>query len=128
MSLDQVPLFLILGAASETDIRSLMAASGYKLVVSGVPDGRSPLHWYATDDAIFLFTRSLGCLSQFNHAAASGPSARSLPSGGGGGGPADIKSTLVAGQAAPSITDTGPGLALGGVGRHQRYPWYAGCQ
>jgi hypothetical protein len=109
LTLDQVPMFLILGAANETEIRSFMAASGYKFVVAGVPDGRSPLHWYATEEAIFLFTRSLGCLSQFNHAAGAESPARSL-SGGGGGHPTDIKSTLVAGQGAPSITGTGPGL------------------
>lgn len=55
IALDSTPLYLILGSANETQERALLAASGAKMRVVGVPEGPAPLHWYASPDGIYLF-------------------------------------------------------------------------
>lgn len=66
IQLGDLPLFLVLGAPDETLIRSLFAASGLNFLVRHVPAGRTPLHWYADENSIFLVCRDVGKLSQLN--------------------------------------------------------------
>ena len=63
LSIDAIPLFLVLGSAGESFEQSLLAASGMNFRVRGVPDGPAPLHWYANPDGIFLFSNDVGWLS-----------------------------------------------------------------
>lgn len=55
LSLDSVPIFLITGSSGEAQEKAIMAASGLRLSVEGVPQGPAPIHWYANSEAIYLF-------------------------------------------------------------------------
>jgi hypothetical protein len=48
------PLFIVLGSAGVRQERALVRAAGLSLRVSEVPEGPSPLHWYAGPDGIYL--------------------------------------------------------------------------
>ncbi len=50
ISLTNTPIFLILGAREERQVRSLMRSTGIKYAVQGVPEGNKPLHFYAAID------------------------------------------------------------------------------
>lgn len=63
LSIDSAPLFLVIGSTSVQEARQLMAASGMSFRVSAVPEGRSPLCWYANPDGIWLFCTEVGWLS-----------------------------------------------------------------
>ena len=49
-----IPVFVIIGSASDQQERALFDAAGLGLRVRGVPEGPAPLHWYANPDAIYL--------------------------------------------------------------------------
>jgi hypothetical protein len=66
ISLRTTPVFLILGLPSPELERSIMDASGGEFAVRGVPEGRSPLHWYASADRIYLVCSEVGWLSRIN--------------------------------------------------------------
>ncbi len=54
VDLATVPIYLVLGAASERQERLLFDAAGLGLRVHDVPEGPAPLHWYAGPEAVFL--------------------------------------------------------------------------
>lgn len=62
LSLQSLPLFLILGSPNETQNASFAAASGRAFRVHAVPEGPAPIQWYANPDGIFLFLNSVGAL------------------------------------------------------------------
>lgn len=55
LSIDSVPIFLIVGSSGEAQEKAIMSASGLRLSVEGVPQGPAPIHWYANSEAIYLF-------------------------------------------------------------------------
>ncbi len=55
LSIDSIPIFLIMGSSGEAQERAIMSASGLHLSVEGVPQGPAPIHWYANSEAIYLF-------------------------------------------------------------------------
>lgn len=55
LSLSSLPLYVVVGSASERQERALMDAAGLSLLVAGVPQGPAPLRWYASSQAVFLF-------------------------------------------------------------------------
>ncbi len=55
LSIDSVPIFLIIGSGSESQERSMMNATGMNFSIEGVPQGPAPIHWYANSEAIYLF-------------------------------------------------------------------------
>jgi hypothetical protein len=55
MNLKSAPLFVIVGGGSEKLRKNVMASVGTQFQVDGVPDVRAPLHWYASQDAIYLY-------------------------------------------------------------------------
>lgn len=63
LSLENSPIFLVLGSNNERDERALMRAAGRNFPVRGVPEGSAPLHWYADPDGIFLFCTDASWLS-----------------------------------------------------------------
>jgi hypothetical protein len=63
LSVQAIPVFLVLGSASEERERFLMSASSRTFRVQGVPEGPAPLHWYANPDSIYLFCTEVGALS-----------------------------------------------------------------
>lgn len=87
IDVSNTPLFLVLGADWQHMADRLMAASAMEFVVSGVPEGSTPLRWYAHENGIYLVATGVGCLSHMNRL---GPEvAKAL------GGPApDIRGTL----------------------------------
>jgi hypothetical protein len=50
ISLTNTPIFLVLGARDEKQMRSLMRSTGIKFAVQGEPQGNKPLHFYAAID------------------------------------------------------------------------------
>ena len=63
MDLSQVPIFLVLGTADETQNRSLFDASRLSFRLRELPPGPAALHWYANPDGIYLVCTDTGCLS-----------------------------------------------------------------
>jgi len=55
LSAASMPLYVVVGSASERQERALMDAAGLSLLVDGVPKGPAPIRWYASSQAIFLF-------------------------------------------------------------------------
>lgn len=149
IALSDLPLYVVLGAPSERDAAALMAATRLTTGVAGIPKGRSPLHWYATSDAVYLVATGLGRLGRLSELATANvgqPRAaanlanpagatmvaavptratsfpgHAVPTDGPGFAPrAAIMGTLVAGGGA-GVTDTGVGPpAPGGSGSMSR--------
>lgn len=55
LSLDEVPLFLILGSPGENVERAMASSASDEFRVRGVPEGAAPLHWYVGPDRAYLF-------------------------------------------------------------------------
>lgn len=55
LSLSSLPLYVVIGSASERQERALMDAAGVSLLVEGVPKGTAPIRWYASSQAVYLF-------------------------------------------------------------------------
>jgi IcmF-related N-terminal domain len=121
LSLQSIPVFLVLGAGNAERERSLMDASGRAFRVNGVPEGPAPLHWYANPDSAYLFCTEVGALSalsslidkggmlaepDFVHANVE-PAAAAAPAAAVSGGAGDIRGTI-------SVDQLPPG-ELGGV-------------
>jgi len=140
IDLTDLPLYVVLGVPNENDAAGLIAAARITTVVAGSPKGKSPLHWYASSDAIYLLCTGLGRLGRLSELAAAGgghgrpgaapnplaatmvaaparvqPAGLALPpdqTAYGGGGP--ILGTMVAG---PGVLEKpGPGAAAAPVG------------
>ncbi|MBI3466958.1 MAG: hypothetical protein HY000_28420 [Planctomycetes bacterium] len=64
LSLQEIPIFLVLGSAGEAQERALFNASRLGLRVREAPAGPAALHWYASPDAVFLVCSDAGLLSR----------------------------------------------------------------
>jgi len=60
LSIDSIPIFLILGSRSEQQERAMMHASSLSFRVAGIPEGPAPLHWYGNPDRIYIFCTEAG--------------------------------------------------------------------
>jgi hypothetical protein len=69
LSFQDLPVFLIIGSPDTDTARHIMRAANLQGPLDGVPEGRSPLLWYASDRAIYLVTSELGCLGHLHHSA-----------------------------------------------------------
>lgn len=83
--IDETPLFIVLGSPTPQFSTSLMQASRMGLNVNEAPTGPAPLHWYAHQDAIYLFCTDVSCLSRLADMADSIGAAPAAPSGPAGG-------------------------------------------
>jgi hypothetical protein len=63
LSLESIPVFLVLGSANEAQEKALMTASGMGFRVRGIPEGPAPVHWYANVERIYLFCSEASWLS-----------------------------------------------------------------
>ncbi|MDZ4820160.1 MAG: type VI secretion protein IcmF/TssM N-terminal domain-containing protein [Planctomycetota bacterium] len=82
IDLGATPLFLVLGSSDDQQEQAVMTASGLSLRVRDVPEGPSPLHWYANPDGVFLFCSGaswLSALSELNEKRKTDDVARALP-------------------------------------------------
>lgn len=70
LEIDRIPLFLVIGGESNERSHRLMSASNLEFAVSQVPAGRSAMHWYANQDAVFVVLSGVGCLTQLSREAA----------------------------------------------------------
>lgn len=117
LALDQIPIFLVLGSASEVQERSIMGATRLGFRVKETPPGPAPLHWYANPDGIYLVCSGVGLLSKLAHESErSGTQAAAL-----GPAPANLRAPERAPAATPApSTDRGVegarALAAGNVG------------
>jgi len=66
-----IPIYLVHGIPDEQQANFLFQASQERFSVNGVPDGRAELHWYASQEAIFLVCM---CQSQLAALATAMPS------------------------------------------------------
>jgi ImcF (intracellular multiplication and macrophage-killing)-related protein len=121
MNIKSAPLFVIIGGGSEKLRKNMMAAVGSDFRVNGVPDVPAPLHWYASDNAIYLYLDDVAWtnLAARQHRAASrSRRGRMGPSDGPrapGAGPErrPIVSTLVPGAARKTEESSGPDVLSG---------------
>lgn len=67
LDLSNIPLFLVLGAEGEPLADRLTSAADQKWLVNGVPEGRTPLRWYANETAALLVATGAGRLAQAAH-------------------------------------------------------------
>ncbi|MGL4511474.1 MAG: type VI secretion protein IcmF/TssM N-terminal domain-containing protein [Lacipirellulaceae bacterium] len=98
IELGATPLFVVIGTANDELRRNLMKASGIRFAVDGVPSVASPLYWYATPDAIYLYVSDAAWTNVA--AARCRESARSRRGGG-----------IVAPREAPEVRPRGPATA-----------------
>ncbi len=63
LSIESLPLFLILGSTGEEQEQAIMDATGFQYRVRGVPEGPAPIHWYANPERIDLFCTNVGALT-----------------------------------------------------------------
>jgi hypothetical protein len=100
IDLRMTPMFLILGGHQESQANALFDASQMEMVVKGVPNGHSALHWYygrdsQNRDAIYLYCANVSCLSLLSRVAKNAAPATAVSGGGSsGGGVRDIRSTM----------------------------------
>ncbi|MCY2996121.1 MAG: hypothetical protein NTY19_50970 [Planctomycetota bacterium] len=73
LTVDALPVFLVLGSSGELQEQALMQAAGFEYEVRAVPEGDAPLHWYATRDAIYLFCTGASWLSVLSRLAEQWP-------------------------------------------------------
>lgn len=67
LSLDNTPIYLVLGATGEDLEIDLFRSTGKGFRVRGIPEGPAALHWYAHTDAIYLCCTEVGVLSALAH-------------------------------------------------------------
>ncbi len=77
LDLRQIPLFLVVGSASEQQERAIFQTAGTEFLVTGVPQGDASLHWYAQQDAIYVVASQTSCLSGLGRNGPSAPESRS---------------------------------------------------
>jgi hypothetical protein len=63
MSIESIPVFLILGSTDLEREQSIIDASHQGFRVRGVPEGPAPLHWYANPDGVYIYCSDVGCSS-----------------------------------------------------------------
>jgi hypothetical protein len=95
IDLTDLPLHVVLGVPDESTGSALFAATQIPTVVTGMPRGKGPLHWYASSDAIYLVCTGLGRLGRLNGIAAGETSIH-----------ADLRQTLVASAATRTLVGT----------------------
>ncbi|HTN76907.1 MAG TPA: hypothetical protein VL096_16730 [Pirellulaceae bacterium] len=61
--LAQMPLFLVLGSESDSREHHVMMSSRQEFQISRFPSGKEPLHWYVSDDAVYIVLSGVGCLT-----------------------------------------------------------------
>lgn len=66
LSLDAMPVFLVMGSPDGGKNAALATASGRQFRVAAVPDAPAPLQWYADAESVFLFLNSIGSISALN--------------------------------------------------------------
>ncbi len=63
VDLNDLPIFLVLGAAGDRSAETLLKATGFKFDVQNIPRGTSPLHWYADENGIYILCMN-SCLGK----------------------------------------------------------------
>jgi len=63
LSLNSLPLFLILGTGSEKLRQNFMNAAANDYLIEGVNEPGSPLYWYANADGIFLYLNDVSWMN-----------------------------------------------------------------
>ena len=63
VDLDDYPIFIVLGAADEKSVSRLLDGGQQSLIVHQTPSGTGPLHWFASEDAVYLSLTKASCLS-----------------------------------------------------------------
>ena len=95
IDLGTTPLYVALGIHDANSAGTLMNASGWELLVDGMPGGATPLRWYASRDAVIVFCLDACALSLCHAPQREDVSSSNVHRGGGGA--SNIRQTLVVG-------------------------------
>ena len=106
LTFQDLPVFLIIGSPDAETTRHFMRAADLKGPVDCVPEGRSPLTWYATERAVHLVLTDLGCLGHLNRLAREKPGRTGSPAVAGATPDAEIRRTMLPGGGAGGIRET----------------------
>lgn len=110
ITLKSAPLFIIVGGGSDKLRKHLMSAVGSEFRVNGVPDVPAPIHWYASDDAIYLYLDDVAWTNLAARQYRVGMRSRKA----GRGGPRDLPQDAGPGRSRPIVSTLVPGA--GGQG------------
>ena len=119
IDLQQVPLFLVLGASSLRQEKALLDAAKLDLGIREVPAGSAPIHWYAGPNGVYLVCSALGCQSRIAALGGEAMSADRSPAAPRQQGGGSIRGTVVVGQGitgtsmAPSPRQSSPAPSSG---------------
>lgn len=67
--IDDLPLFLVIGAGNADRVSAVFQGSGMELELDGVLKGAAPLRWYATETAIYLCCPTIGVIARLIESA-----------------------------------------------------------
>ena len=64
LDLSQIPIFLILGSSGDAQEKALFNSAKLSLNVKEVPQGPAAIHWYGSQDGIYVTSTTVGGLSR----------------------------------------------------------------
>lgn len=89
-----VPIFLVVGVGDDRHERHLLKASGLPFRVRDVPSGPGAVHFYASENAVFVTCTQTSRLSRF----VSNPVVQGAAPAAGGGGSPNLRATMTPGS------------------------------
>lgn len=110
ITLKSAPLFVIVGGGSDKLRKHLMSAVGSEFRVNGVPDVPAPIHWYASNDAIYLYLDDVAWTNLAARQYRAGLRTRK----GGRGGPSDVPRDSGPSRSRPIVSTLMPGAGSEG--------------
>jgi len=116
ISIAEVPLFLVVGAASDEEEERLLAEAPCELVVTSAPQGAAALHVYGGPDAIFVCLATCSRLSDLvrhgDRRSAPPHSGTQAPASSGPSPSDDIRGTVMFSQTAAEPAAAAPAIAV----------------
>ena len=107
LSISNTPLFLILGASNQREVKTLTGSMGLEFPVDIQASGSPPLTFHACNDAIFVFLNGCNCISRLTTTANSSSNEKSS-SAVSGMQPSDVGGTIDASHLSAPLLNVGP--------------------
>lgn len=107
IDLTQVPMYLMLGCGGEAQAQALFEGSQMELAVRSVPQGKAPLYWFASQDAVYVVCTEVGAECLLSRVARTAPMRAAAEAAPGAARPRDLRQTLVAGDDSDVIPGVG---------------------
>lgn len=115
LNIDQCPLYLATGIASPREADNLMQAVDWDLLVEGQPEGKSPLRWYASQEAVVVFLLDASAASMLQRQAQEVVPASAPDLGGGGARGTLVGFALNEGRAGAADAGQAPNMGIRGT-------------